>query len=716
MPTDQHTPRRILVTGVGANPGFGLTRSLTRRGHKVVAADANPLAPGFLLPDVMSQVIPLAGDPAYPGAMAKLCRDLAVDAVVAGIENDIPPLVDMAPQLDADGVRLWLPDAASVRACIDKAVFHEVLTEHGIATPRTWRPEAIDQVPDGTELVVKPRRGHGAQNVHFVDRREHARLLCELVPEPVVQERLHGTEFTADCLVDRTGYASAILRRRDLVKAGLAAVSSTFDDPTVRDLVVKTLDAVRAQGVCCVQGFISDDGTVTITELNVRIAGGFPLTEAAGADLVGQMVNGLFGLPVDHDRLTYRTGVFLTNYVETLAVGDAAELGLTADAKGGAVVPASPRPDAGRNACPYLYGQEVAAVARVLESGQYGHTDVTEEFERQIAGFLGVSDAVSVASGTAALHAALLAAGVGPGDEVIVPSMTFCATVQAILAVGATPRFVDIDPATLCVNGQLVMEAVSTATAAVVPVLFGGRAIDLSAVQYELDARGIAVVEDAAHAFGSRIGTRRVGATGVLTCFSFGPIKNLTCGQGGMVIPRSPQEADSIRRLRLLGVAQSQGERANTTTYRVDSFGLRYQLSGINAAIGLAQLDRFDTTEHTRRSLWRTYRDALAALDGVQLVDVDVDHAVPHLCQIRLPAPHRDQAFADLRAHDIGVGVHYPPNHLQPAFATWRRSLPATEQAGTEILSLPFHQHLTETDIHHVVTALDQALKSAGGS
>ncbi|MFB7424725.1 DegT/DnrJ/EryC1/StrS family aminotransferase [Streptomyces hydrogenans] len=375
--------------------------------------------------------------------------------------------------------------------------------------------------------------------------------------------------------------------------------------------------------------------------------------------------------------------------------------------------PAS-RPDACRNATPYLYGGEAAAVARVLESGQYGHTDVTEQFERKVADFLGVPDAVAVSSGTAALHSALLAAGVGPGRDVVVPSMTFCATVQAILAAGATPRFVDISPSTLCVTADLLMEAVTETTAAVVPVLFGGRAVDLTAVQEHLDARGIAVIEDAAHAFGSRIGSRRVGTTGVLTCFSFGPIKNLTCGQGGMVIPRTPEEANLLRRLRLLGVVQSQSERANTTTYRVAGFGLRYQLSGINAAIGLAQLDRFATTELARRRLWQTYRDRLAVLDGVTLVDVDPDHAVPHLCQVRVQ--RRDAVFAELRAKNIGVGVHYPPNHLQPAFATWRRSLPATEEAGTEILSLPFHQHLTPDDIEHVVAELERALQATGGS
>ncbi|MFJ1599401.1 ATP-grasp domain-containing protein [Streptomyces sp. NPDC088261] len=322
------------MTGVGGNPGFALTRSLIRLGHTVVAADANRLAPGFLIPSVIPVVIPFADDPDFPGVMAGLCRDLAVEAVVAGIEPDLEPLTEMVPQLEAAGVRLWLPEALSVRACTDKALFHEVLTEHGIATPRTWQPWEMDRVPDDGELVVKPRRGHGARNVHFVRRREHARLLCELVPEPLVQERIHGSEFTADCLVDRAGRASVILRRRNLVKAGLAVVSITFDDQNVRALVVRTLGAVGARGLCCVQGFVSADGTVTITELNPRIAGGFPLAEAAGADLVGQMVKGLFGLPVDHSRLTYRTGVFLTSCTETLAVGDAAELERTAPAKG----------------------------------------------------------------------------------------------------------------------------------------------------------------------------------------------------------------------------------------------------------------------------------------------------------------------------------------------------------------------------------------------
>ncbi|WP_330328131.1 DegT/DnrJ/EryC1/StrS family aminotransferase [Streptomyces pseudovenezuelae] len=372
------------------------------------------------------------------------------------------------------------------------------------------------------------------------------------------------------------------------------------------------------------------------------------------------------------------------------------------------VVTSPSRPHVRRNASPYLFGGEAAAVAQVLESGQYGHSDVTEEFERRVADFLGVPEVVAVVSGTAALHLALLAAGAGPGDEVIVPSMTFCATVQAILAAGAIPVFVDVAPATLCVTDQLVTDAVTERTRAVLPVLFGGRAIDFSRIRTELTARGVVIVEDAAHAFGSRHGARKVGATGDLSCFSFGPIKNLTCGQGGAVIPRTPQEAETIRLLRTLGIRQSQADRIRSTNYSVDRIGQRYTMSALNAAIGLAQLSRFEEIEAARPQLWRTYRDALAGTDGVALVDLDIEHTVPFNCVVRVP--NREAVFADMQARGIGVGVHYPPNHLQQAFAAWHRPLPVTEQVAEEIMSLPFHPAMTEQDVSHVVDALRKAV------
>jgi dTDP-4-amino-4,6-dideoxygalactose transaminase len=367
---------------------------------------------------------------------------------------------------------------------------------------------------------------------------------------------------------------------------------------------------------------------------------------------------------------------------------------------------------ASRGARPFLHGPERDAVTEVLLSGQYGHGPVTEAFEREVAAFLGVPDVVAVASGTAALHIGLLAAGIGPGDEVAVPSLTFCASIQAIRAAGARPRFTEVSPDTLCVRARDVLEALTPATRAIMPVLYGGRAVDLAAIQGTLDARGIVVIEDASHAFGSCSGSRRVGSTGALTCFSYDPIKNLTCGEGGAIVPRNQHEASAARRLRTLGIAQPAAQRSLATSYGVESFGLRAHLSSINAAIGRIQLRNFAAVEARRKELWRAYETRLRKLDSVALVDIDVDRTVPFNCVVRVLRA-RDAVFHHLRRLGIGVGVHYPPNHLQAAFAPWHRNLPVTEALGQQILSLPFHPGMDDGDVDFVVSALGQALRSA---
>jgi dTDP-4-amino-4,6-dideoxygalactose transaminase len=349
-------------------------------------------------------------------------------------------------------------------------------------------------------------------------------------------------------------------------------------------------------------------------------------------------------------------------------------------------------------------------VLRVLDSGQYGHGEETEQFERDLAAYLGVPDVVAVASGTTALQIALLAAGIGPGCEVVVPSFTFCASVQAITACGAVPRFAEIDPATLCTGPGEIAEALTPATRSVMPVLYGGRAIDLSAIAGDLAARGITVVEDAAHAFGSRLGGQLVGSTGALTCFSFDPIKNLTCGEGGALVPRGPGEAARARHIRGLGITETPEQRQSSLSYTVTGPGLRAHLPALNAAIGRAQLAGFAGASARRTRLWLAYQDALAGVAGIDLVDLDITHTVPFNCVVRI-RHRRDEVFAAMRARGIGVGVHYPPNHLQPAFAAWHRPLPRTEQAARQVLSLPFHPAMDDTDARQVAALIAGALR-----
>ncbi|MEU4588278.1 DegT/DnrJ/EryC1/StrS family aminotransferase [Kitasatospora aureofaciens] len=370
-------------------------------------------------------------------------------------------------------------------------------------------------------------------------------------------------------------------------------------------------------------------------------------------------------------------------------------------------------PGVERNAAPLLHGTEAVALGAVLPSGQWGHGPATDQFEADVADLLGVTDTVAVNSGTTALHLALRSIGIGPGDDVVLPSLTFCASVQAITWNGAAPRFAEIDPRTLAVTPDTVLEALTPNTRAVMPVLYGGRAVDLAPIRDHLAGRGIQIIEDAAHAFGSRYpnGTMVGADPAVLTCFSHDPIKNLTTGQGGTIVPRTREEAAALRSLRLFGIVQSKDARASLTSYEVQGAGMRFDMSQLNAAIGLAQLQHFPQTAAHRQHLWRTFQAELTGLEGARLVDVDVTNTVPFNCVVVLDH-HRDDVFRHLREHGIGVAVHYPPNHTQAAFLPWHRDLPVTEQVASQILGLPFHPAMTHDSVRYTVAALADAIKA----
>ena len=318
-------PRRLLVTGAGGAPGLALALELLERGHEVIGVDADPLAPGLSAGGIIPRVTARADHPRYGDDLLALCRELRPHGMIPVVEHELPVLIPLQEDLARLGVRTWLPTAAAAHAAIDKAVFHDVLHEHGIPVPKTFVPETLHQAPEGP-LVVKPRRGQGGQGVVFCATRQQARVLCDLVPDPIIQETITGREFTADCLVDRSGRTAVVLRERLIVKGGMSMVARTFHDDEAAQLVRATLAAVGAVGPSDVQGFITDDRRgprVVISELNARFAGGFALSEAAGADLVQQTLNGLFGLPVDHDRLVAKPDIYLSKYVTVLAAGPA---------------------------------------------------------------------------------------------------------------------------------------------------------------------------------------------------------------------------------------------------------------------------------------------------------------------------------------------------------------------------------------------------------
>lgn len=350
-----------------------------------------------------------------------------------------------------------------------------------------------------------------------------------------------------------------------------------------------------------------------------------------------------------------------------------------------------------------IKGELDAAVLKVLASTQYILGDEVAAFENEFAAYCETRHAVAVNSGTSALHLALLASGVGPGDEVITVPFTFVATVSAICYAGARPVFVDVDPVTLTMDPAKLEAAITSRTKAIVPVHLYGQMADMDAIVSIAERHGIAVIEDACQAHGAELDGRRAGSIGVSGCFSFYPGKNLgACGEGGIFVTSDDAQAKMVRMLRDWGQEQR---------YHHVLKGFNYRMDGIQGAILRVKLRHLEDWTEARRSHARRYSDLLA---GSRLLQPPVEmpgrRHVYHVYAVR--SHERGRLQQSLQAEGIQTGLHYPvPVHLQPAHADlgYRRGdFPVSEAASREVLSLPMFPELTSAQIGAVVAAVEQ--------
>lgn len=343
-------------------------------------------------------------------------------------------------------------------------------------------------------------------------------------------------------------------------------------------------------------------------------------------------------------------------------------------------------------------------MADVLRSGWLGSGELVGVFERAVAERSGYQFAIATTSGTTALHVALAVSGIGVGDEVLVPSFTYCATVQAIVATGARPVFVDVDDRTLCLDLEHAAGLVGPRTRGLAPVYYGGHTAAAAELAAFAAVHGLVLVEDAAHAFGAPHSGVDSGPSA--RCFSFGPIKPFTCGQGGAVVTDDPEFAERVRAAADLGIVRDPAGAAS-----VVAPGFRYRMHDLNASIGVAQLARFDEIVSVRREILGHYDRELAALEGDEVRVHRAAATVPFAVTVRVPADRRAAVRAALAADGIETTVNYPPNHRQPAFAAWSAAdLPVTETAASEVISLPFHLGIGAADVGRVVEALAAAV------
>lgn len=366
---------------------------------------------------------------------------------------------------------------------------------------------------------------------------------------------------------------------------------------------------------------------------------------------------------------------------------------------------------------------EAAAVSKIiLEEGYLGMGAEVQRFEADIASYLGVQPAqvVTVNTGTAALHLAVQAA-VPAGSEVLVPSLTFVASFQAISGAGCVPVPCDVHEATATIDLEDAARRITPRTRAIMPVHYASNPWQLDAVYAFAKKHSLRVIEDAAHAFGCSHQGRKIGSMGDVVCFSFDGIKNITSGEGGCIVSFDPEITRLCSDARLLSVANDAEKRyigGRSWDFDVHCQGYRYHMSNIMAAIGRVQLARLDGEfAPARRRLLAQYRAELANVPGLTLLQLDAaDDIVPHIHPVRVLHGRKDVVKASLAAQGIPTGVHYKPNHLLSYFKEvlpQGAPLPVTEQLYAELVTLPLHPALNEQEVSDICAALRRAVASA---
>jgi dTDP-4-amino-4,6-dideoxygalactose transaminase len=358
---------------------------------------------------------------------------------------------------------------------------------------------------------------------------------------------------------------------------------------------------------------------------------------------------------------------------------------------------------------PIISDEEVEEVVKVLRSGFIAQGPKVAEFEEKFAEYVGVKHAVASSSGTTALHLALLAAGVGPGDEVITTPFTFAATGNTVLYVGAKPVFVDIDYETYNIDPEKIEKAVTDKTKAIMPVHLYGQPADMDPINMTADDHGLTVIEDAAQAHGAIYNGKKTGSLGDMGCFSFYPTKNMTTSEGGIITTDNEEIAEKARVLRAHG---------ESGRYTHVMLGYNFRMTDIAAAIGIVQLTKLEKFNEKRIENARFLTEHIDKINGINTPYVagNVKH-VFHQYTVRVEKSKRNELMEFLNSRDIGTGIHYPkPIYQQKLYQElgFSTSCPEAETAASEVLSLPVHPSLEDSDLEKIVSVLKEASNSIG--
>lgn len=366
--------------------------------------------------------------------------------------------------------------------------------------------------------------------------------------------------------------------------------------------------------------------------------------------------------------------------------------------------------------------QDIAAVVKVLRGNFLTTGPEIDEFERKVADYVGAEYAVAFSNGTAALHGACFAAGIGEGDEVITTPMTFAASANCVLYQNATVVFADIDPLTYNIDPEAIAGKITNHTKAIIPVHFTGQPVDLDAIHEIAKEHNLIVIEDAAHAIGASYKGRKIGSISDMTMFSFHPVKHVTTGEGGIISTNNKSFYEKLIQFRSHGITREPSklqENHGPWYYEMQFLGFNYRMTDIQAVLGTSQMDKLDMFVAKRREIVNTYNQSFGDMNEIIIPYQSSDgESSWHLYVVKLNLAllngTRKEIFEALRQHNIGVNVHYIPVHLLPYYQDLgyeRGSLPNSEQLYDEIITLPLFPAMGVEDVNDVVEAVKFVIK-----
>jgi perosamine synthetase len=372
----------------------------------------------------------------------------------------------------------------------------------------------------------------------------------------------------------------------------------------------------------------------------------------------------------------------------------------------------------------WIEKEEIDAVAGVLRSDRITQGPRIEEFERAVADYTGARHAVAFSSGTAALHAACAAAGVGAGDEVITSPLSFIASANCAVYLGATPVFADIAPESLTLDWREAARKITPRTKVLLPVDFAGQPCDFGEIKSLANQHGLTVIEDAAHALGAEYKGRRVGGLADMTVLSFHPVKHITTGEGGMVLTNDAATREKLARFRSHGIVRDPAKLTNSDEgawyYEMQELGYNYRITDIQCALGLAQLKKLDQFVARRRQIAGQYAQAFSSLTGLRLQQESAGiRSSYHLYVVQLPIERlkrgRRAFFDALVERKLGVNVHYIPIHLQPyyqrRFGYHRGDFPLAERYYDRAITIPLYPKMTDEDVRYVIASVSDVFR-----